>query len=172
MHPQYPTAVYYICYINELGRHKLGSQTQAVCFMQMFLTCTNTACWKPRKQYCKMFLCLRDVKSCCINQMWIQIRAKETNTETTQPKYCDNVHLQLAWSEYTALCAQRCKYEPAAFKNWHIVICAAVTTKLSSAPFVWPYVMPGITCQESVGYPLGWLHQTNSPMCIGLGPHR
>lgn len=25
MHPQYPTAVYYICYTNELGRHKLGS---------------------------------------------------------------------------------------------------------------------------------------------------
>lgn len=25
MHPQCPAAVYYICYTNELGRHKLGS---------------------------------------------------------------------------------------------------------------------------------------------------
>lgn len=37
---------------------------QAVCFMQMLFTR-----WKPRKQYCKRFLCWRDVKSCGINPM-------------------------------------------------------------------------------------------------------
>lgn len=36
MHPQYPTAVYYICYANELGRHKLGSLSSCLFHANVF----------------------------------------------------------------------------------------------------------------------------------------